>query len=205
MRRTPPIAKRATAAAAAGSSSHVYATPRCAVTLCRSGALPSLLCTTATQSEPQPDADLAWLPTATAIASDDTEWINSESLFMHNFFALPRSIFVSRLLTLGICCAALFTGNVAVAKSAKPAVKTSVNAAFDIDAFNSATDTPLLRSGSKSPAVARAQILLDRAWFSSGEIDGRFAANMQRIVRAYQTARGQIGRASCRERVSLVV
>ncbi len=61
---------------------------------------------------------------------------------------------------------------------------------FDMDTFNNATDNPLLRSGNQGPAVARAQILLDRAWFSCGEIDGRFAANMQRIVRAYQSALG---------------
>ncbi len=70
---------------------------------------------------------------------------------------------------------------------AKPAPKAAGKAA-DIDTFNSATDTPLLKSGSRGPAVARAQILLDRAWYSCGEIDGRFAANMQRMVKAYQVA-----------------
>ena len=66
--------------------------------------------------------------------------------------------------------------------------KAAGNAPIDTDAFNSATDSPLLRSGNQSAAVARAQILLDRAWFSCGEIDGHFAANMQRMVKAFQTA-----------------
>lgn len=66
--------------------------------------------------------------------------------------------------------------------------KVKAAAPFDINTFNSATDSPLLRSGNQSAAVARAQILLDRAWFSCGETDGRFAANMQRMVKAFQTA-----------------
>ena len=97
---------------------------------------------------------------------------------------------LSRLLVSAVCCATLVVGGAALAKAPKSAVKNSASLAYDVDTFNSAQDSPLLRKGSKGAAVARAQILLDRAWFSCGEIDGRFAANMQRIVRAYQAARG---------------
>jgi lipoprotein-anchoring transpeptidase ErfK/SrfK len=68
--------------------------------------------------------------------------------------------------------------------------KNGVAATLDIGSFNDAVDTPILRPGAQGPAVVRAQVLLDRAWFSSGEIDGRFASNMERIVKAYQQARG---------------
>ena len=95
-----------------------------------------------------------------------------------------------RILVIGLCCSALALASGSIlAQTLKAGAKTTASAGIDIESFNNASDSPLLRVGNKGAAVARAQILLDRAWFSCGEIDGRYAANMQRMVKAFQSAR----------------
>jgi lipoprotein-anchoring transpeptidase ErfK/SrfK len=49
---------------------------------------------------------------------------------------------------------------------------------------------PEISLKAKGPAVVRAEVLLGRAHFSPGEIDGEFGSNLEKTVRAFQGERG---------------
>lgn len=69
-----------------------------------------------------------------------------------------------------------------------PAPASAPSGAALMQQLNTATDTPALAEGARGEAVMRAQILLDRIWFASGEIDGIFGANLRRVLAAFQSA-----------------
>src|SRR5215471_12442853 len=62
--------------------------------------------------------------------------------------------------------------------------------AYDLAAVNNPETVGVLNENDAGTAVLRAQILLDRAHFSVGEIDGRMGKNMLRAVDAFRAARG---------------
>jgi lipoprotein-anchoring transpeptidase ErfK/SrfK len=64
-------------------------------------------------------------------------------------------------------------------------------AELDLAAVNSAQFTGKALADDKvSPLMVRVQVLLDRARFSPGEIDGKFGENAQKALRAYAEAQG---------------
>lgn len=60
--------------------------------------------------------------------------------------------------------------------------------AFDPAAINDSDQTGTIAPHARGSAVVRAQILLDRAHFSCGEIDGDYGSNLEKTVAAFQLA-----------------
>ena len=64
---------------------------------------------------------------------------------------------------------------------------TAIASAFSAASINLAT-TASVGPGASGPAVLRLEILLDRAHFSCGQIDGRYGQNLKNAIEAYQLA-----------------
>lgn len=59
-----------------------------------------------------------------------------------------------------------------------------------MDAVNAANTQKQVGASTKGAAVLRAQIMLDRAHFSTGEIDGVYGSNMRKAISGYQKKSG---------------
>lgn len=86
-----------------------------------------------------------------------------------------------------LCCACIALPGLAATHGTR---HTPVAAQPALEVLNTASLLPRHRRTVDAHAIARAQVLLDRAWFSPGEIDGRQGRNLQRALTAFQRANG---------------
>jgi lipoprotein-anchoring transpeptidase ErfK/SrfK len=100
-------------------------------------------------------------------------------------------VFQLRLFTAGCALLQLLLISPAAHAARHAPVKKSKKAAFNATAANNAAARPILKSSAQQgAAVLRAQVLLDRAHFSPGEIDGRFGGITRSAAAAFNLAKG---------------
>jgi len=87
------------------------------------------------------------------------------------------------LVTILLALSFLPAGALAAPAKKKAAAQPPMSA----ETVNDATTSTTFGPKASGPAVLRAQILLDRARFSPGEIDGAFGSNVEKAISAYQT------------------